>query len=134
MIRILLTTLSLFAFLGGSAQYRNNNFLFEKVDKQLQTNTTSEVETSKKTRFVPFYTENCSSGTSLSLPIGWSATANGGATSSWTWHNFSSFGANSIGSIASPTANNGWMLFDSDSIGNNCVCKPQGTLVSPSIN
>jgi Secretion system C-terminal sorting domain len=134
MIRILLITVSLFAFLGGSAQYRNNNFLFEKEEKQLQSNNSTNVENTKKTRFVPFYTENCASGTSLSLPLGWTSTAGGGALSSWSWHNFASFGSNSIGAIASPTAANGWMLFDSDSIGNNCICKPQGSLISPSIN
>lgn len=63
----------------------------------------------------PFVTENFSSGafSGTGLPTGWSAGTFSGF-STWHWTNTASSSTYSIGAIASPTASNGWMIFDAD--------------------
>jgi hypothetical protein len=71
-----------------------------------------------KTTGVPFVTETFASGTTTNLPTGWTAGSVGvpaGAT--WKWRMTATTGAYSIGVINSTTASNGWMVYDSDSIG-----------------
>lgn len=78
-----------------------------------------------------FYTETFDGG----LPAGWtvSGSAAGGG---WKWMNAASASPYSLGTIASTSASNGWMLYDSDSIGTAfpSVTPLEGYLTSGTIN
>lgn len=89
-----------------------------------------------KSTATPFWTENFGSGTSTSLPTGWTAVGNGSFGGTWKWIKKASSGDYNIGTIQSTTASNGWMIYDSDSIGKtNPTATPlEGWLTSPSIN
>jgi hypothetical protein len=93
----------------------------------------------KKTRSVPFWTDNfgavTGSGSSI-LPIGWTALSIVG-NGTWRWTNTASSGGFGIGALASPSNANGWMIYDSDSIANISGLVnggPAGELISPMIN
>ena len=89
-----------------------------------------------KTAAAAFWTEDFSSGTPTSLPSGWTAVGNSSFPATWKWANAASGTQFSIGAIQSTTASNGWMIYDSDSIGSlNATATPQeGWLTSPAIN
>ncbi len=88
-----------------------------------------------KTTAVPFVSEDFGSGTPTSLPTGWSASGSGSVTATWKWATAATTGAFSIGAINSPTATNGWMVYDSDSIGKlTPTVQISGYLQSPSYN
>jgi hypothetical protein len=67
----------------------------------------------KKFRATPFVTDDMGSGTSTTLPTGWSTTA----TFGWNHRTTAYTSGFSIGTIASTTASNGWLGYNSDSIG-----------------
>ncbi len=93
-----------------------------------------------KTTATPFYTETFGTGTRTSLPTGWTAPQIGGHAATWKWTNARSMGGSggnySIPAIASTSASDGWMIYDSDSIGdlNPSLIPIIGGLVSPVIN
>lgn len=84
-----------------------------------------------------FYTEDFNSGMWSGYPIGWTTGTFSGSTT-WHWANSPSTGGLSIGAIASPTAANGWMIFDADftlvggSTGGTTI--PSGYMQSPGID
>ncbi len=94
----------------------------------------SRKKSAARTTATCFYTEDFGTGTNTSLPTGWTAGTVVGGT--WRWRNTASNSAFSMGAMNSTTAANGWMIFDSDSIGNACgpTCTPIGWLQSPAIN
>jgi Secretion system C-terminal sorting domain len=68
------------------------------------------------------------------LPADWTAimaVGNGNATSNWNWTTTGPAGGFSIGALASTSAANGWMIFDSDL---NCSGAQDVWLVSPKLN
>ena len=81
----------------------------------------------------PFITEGFGSGTRTSLPTGWT-TSGGASGASWHWTNTAATGQFNIGVLNSTTAANGWMIFDSDSLGSitGAPNPMDGYLVSPS--
>lgn len=91
-----------------------------------------------KTTAVAFETEDFSSGTTTTLSAGWSAGSIGSvnANASWKWRQTAVTGIYNIGVINSTTASNGWMVYDSDSIGSAFpTANPiEGYLQSPSYN
>jgi hypothetical protein len=86
-----------------------------------------------KTTAATFFTENFGTGSAGVLPSGWTAAALTGP-GTWHWTNVASTSAFTMGAMASTTAANGWMIFDSDSLGTACSCAPSGYLQSPAIN
>lgn len=88
-----------------------------------------------KTTAAPFETDDFSSGSPNSLPTGWSAGSVLG-NGTWQWTSVSATGQYNIGAINSTTASNGWMIYDSDTIGLNTgnATVLEGWLQSPSYN
>lgn len=75
----------------------------------------------------PFWSEEFAD----SIPVGWTAlevAGNANATSNWVWTNSGPAGGFSTGPVASTSAANGWMLFDSDL---NCSSEQDVWLISP---
>lgn len=82
----------------------------------------------------PFYTEDFGSGAiSGGMPTGWSAGTYSGPVT-WHWASGPSSGLLSLGAMVSPSAYNGWMIFDADftTIGGSTV--PSGWLQSPMLD
>lgn len=77
---------------------------------------------------VAFYTQTFAGG----LPGSWSTGSFGGGT--WHYTTVASTSAYHLAALASTTAANGWMIFDSDSLGAACSCAPGGYLQSEAIN
>jgi hypothetical protein len=78
--------------------------------------------------------ETFGSGTSTSLPTGWSTSSlpsPGGGT--WKWANTASTSTYTMGSMSSTSASDGWMIFDSDLIGAISGGSPSGYFQSPAI-
>ena len=78
----------------------------------------------------PFWTEEFAD----SMPASWTALEVAGdmsAASNWVWSNSGPAGGFSIGPIASTSAANGWMLFDSDL---NCSGEQDVWLISPQLD
>jgi len=90
------------------------------------------VEEQKKTRGPIFWSEDFAGGTTSTLPAGWSTSA----PNSWKWRDVACTGNLNIGTINSATAGNGWLVFDSDSIGSlpGAPAAFNGWVQSPSIN
>jgi hypothetical protein len=87
-----------------------------------------------RTTAVTFATENFGSGGPGTLPTGWTAGSLAGP-GTWHWTTVASTSTYSMGAMHSTTAANGWMIFDSDSIGAVCgTCSPSGFLQSPAYN
>jgi hypothetical protein len=84
-----------------------------------------------KTTATAFITESFGSGSNGNLPTGWDAVSVQG-NGTWKWISQASAGQFSIGALNSTTAADGWMIYDSDSIGavNNATTL-QGYLQSP---
>ena len=81
-------------------------------------------------------TDNFGSTTSYTiLPTGWTAGATSGP-GTWHWANMASHAAYQIGAMVSPSSANGWMIFDSDSLGGATSTGPTpvGWLQSPAYN
>lgn len=89
----------------------------------------------KATAAVFWGPETFGSGSFGVLPTGWSAnsmpTAGGG---SWKWMNTASTSTYTMGAMTSSSAADGWMIFDSDSLGAATGGAPSGYLQSPLIN
>ncbi len=83
-----------------------------------------------KTTSTTLITEKFGSGTDSTLPTGWTTGSLAGS-GSWHWANKASTSTYSMGTMNSTTAANGWMIFDSDSMGTACHCAPAGWLQSP---
>ncbi|MEO6832822.1 MAG: T9SS type A sorting domain-containing protein [Chitinophagaceae bacterium] len=98
--------------------------------------TESKFAKNAKATATAFWTEDFSTGTATSLPAGWSVTAPSGQIGNWRWTNGPASGGFSVGVLKSTTAANGWMIFNSDSIGKlqPTTLPIQGSLISPSIN
>lgn len=75
--------------------------------------------------------ETFGTGSSSSLPTGWTAGAFSGGT--WKWMDVASTSPYTMGAMNSTTAADGWMIFDSDSIGAATGTAPSGWLQSPLI-
>lgn len=90
-----------------------------------------------KTTAAPFWTETFGSGTKTSLPTGWTATAGAGlSNATWYWTKNAASGNFNIGALNSTTASDGWMIYNSDSIGDlyPTTLPLTGSLISPVIN
>jgi len=100
--------------------------------------TASRHGSNAKVTAAPFYTETFGTGTRTSLPTGWTASAGGHPIHAATWHwtNTAATGLYNIGALNSTTKADGWMIYDSDSIGdlNPSALPLTGSLVSPAIN
>jgi len=87
----------------------------------------------KTTSTVFWGPETFGSGTSSTLPTGWTANSMpspGGGT--WKWANTASTSPYTMGAMHSTTASDGWMIFDSDLLGIGGGT-PSGYLQSPAI-
>lgn len=90
-----------------------------------------------KTTAAPFWSETFGSGSTGNLPTGWSATAGAGlGNATWYWTKSAASGSFNIGALNSTTASNGWMIYNSDSIGDlfPTTLPLTGSLISPVIN
>lgn len=98
--------------------------------------TQSKYATHAKVAATAFWTEDFSTGSSTTFPAGWSATKPSGQIGNWKWTKVAAIGGFSIGALNSSTAANGWMIFDSDSIGDlqPSTLPIRGSLISPTIN
>jgi len=86
-----------------------------------------------KTTSLTIATETFGTGSDSTLPLGWTAGIIAGP-GTWHWTNVASTSAYSMGPMNSTTSANGWMIFDSDSLGDTCHCAPAGWLQSPAYN
>ncbi|MFM2388365.1 MAG: hypothetical protein RL660_3122 [Bacteroidota bacterium] len=95
----------------------------------------------RKTRFTPFYTETFGTYTGAgasAVPTGWTAVSTNG-NGTWQWTNQATSGAFNVGTIASTSSADGWILYNSDSIGNvsgfpQGALGPAGHITSPTID
>jgi len=141
----LLTTVGLLAF-GANAQSTqshviraNSNSNVTTLEKYTATPASSVNRASlsqvARTTATPFYTETFGSGTTTTLPTGWTATGNSSFPGTWKWRNVACTGQFNIGVINSTTAANGWMVYDSDSLGDLSPAVPiEGWLTSGTIS
>ncbi len=121
---ILLFTMGL-AYTAVNAQYAHNLMTTGNMKKTVAASSerarvvSPELShSSARTTSTPFWTENCGTGTSSSLPTGWTTGAMPGYTvGNWKWAGAATTGSYSIGVINSTTSANGWLVFDSDSLG-----------------
>ncbi len=100
----------------------NPHKMVQQNEAAAQTFATSAV--GHKGTLPAFYTQDFNGG----IPMGWTST--GG------WHHttVASTSAYHLAALASTTASNGWMIFDSDSLGTACSCAPTGYLQSAPIS
>jgi len=137
MNKIILLLAGIFSIFSANAQYMGSA-------AGIQTNNTKQLPfikghginrpahhlAAKTTSVTTIATETFGTGTTTSLPTGWTAGAYAGGT--WHWTNMAdTSSAYSLGTMNSTTAGNGWMIFDSDSMGTACSCAPAGWLQSP---
>ncbi|MES2704329.1 MAG: T9SS type A sorting domain-containing protein [Bacteroidota bacterium] len=120
-----------FLLLAGSIVALSSNAQIAKHFQALHETRTAMPATQKsfvpkplvfgKTTAATFYTQTFAGG----LPTGWSVGTTVGGT--WRWTTAGSSSAFTMGAMASTTASNGWMIYDSDSIGAVCgSCAPSG--------
>ena len=136
MKKLLLLLAGSMVALGANAQYARHTF--DGMSQQHKTVSPGKTiaparHSAARTTATPFLTENFGTGTSTTLPTGWTAGIITGP-GTWHWSKVASTSAYSIGVMASTTASNGWMIFDSDSLGTVCSCAPAGWLQSPVYN
>ena len=124
--------------LGAQAQNSNKPYRMDKANNQVMANEMPKplhisLGSAAKTTATPFWTESFGSGNATTLPTGWSAAGGNGVNLTWKWTNAASTGAFTLGPLNSTTASNGWMIYDSDVIGdaNPTVTPLVGTLTSP---
>ncbi len=86
-----------------------------------------------KTTSFTIATETFGTGTDTTLPAGWTSGIING-TGAWHWSDWASTSVNTMGLMYSTTAADGWMIFDADSINNDCSCAPSAWLQSPAYN
>ena len=87
---------------------------------------------SAKVRGPIFWQSDLSGGSTNSLPAGWTTST----PNSWKWRDVACTGGFNIGTINSATAANGWLVFDSDSIGSlpGAPASFDGWVQTPSIS
>ena len=123
--------------LGANAQYAKHNtdatVASHKTTSSAKAPHAPVSHPGARTTSACTYTESFGTGTSSSLPTGWTAGVISG-TGTWHWDNVASTSAYTLGVLNSTTASDGWMIFDSDSIGTACSCAPAGWLQSPVYN
>ena len=78
-------------------------------------------------------TETFGTGTDSTIPAGWTSGIING-TGDWHWSDWASTSMNTMGLMYSTTAADGWVIFDADSINNDCSCAPSAWLQSPAYN
>lgn len=88
------------------------------------------------TTATPFWQETFGSGTNTTLPTNWTATGNAQQSATWKWRKTAVTSQYNIGVINSTTASDGWMVYDSDSIGaaTTTTSTIEGYLTSPTIS
>jgi len=140
MKKLLLLLAGSLSMAGANAQYAKNNSMVlspntkgAPIIASRDGRQTPAHKLAARTTAVTIATENFGSGTASTLPTGWTTGIISGP-GKWHWSNVASTSAYSLGTIASTTASNGWMIFDSDSIGTACGCAPAGWLQSPAYN
>jgi hypothetical protein len=132
MKKVLLLTLGGMIALGANAQYAKhvNHSVVRNVERSISEKKTAGSLPLKaaRTTSTTFYTQTFAGG----LPSGWTTGVITGGT--WKWTMTASTSAFTMGAMMSTTASNGWMIFDSDSIGAACSCAPAGWLQSAAID
>lgn len=140
MKRLLLLLIGGGITMGANGQYAKN--VFNGGSVRASKKAISELERAyrplnlggtARTTATAFATETFGSGTASTLPTGWTAGSFVG-TGTWKWTNVATTGSYSIGTIASTTAADGWMVYDSDGIGAAGSVKPSGWMQSPVYN
>jgi len=142
MKKLLLLLAGTISIVGANAQYaKNNSLLFNGNSRKAAVAEPFKAEAAPhhavaKTTLAGIATETFGTGTPTTLPTGWSAGVIGGAVGKWHWTNTAATSTYSgfMGTMHSTTASNGWMIYDSDSIGTACSCTPAGWLQSPAYN
>lgn len=92
--------------------------------------------TAAKTTATTFWgAETFGSGTTSTLPTGWTTGSMPGAIGTWKWTDVASTSTFTMGAMSSASASDGWMIFDSDAIGaaGGASSIPSGYLQSPAI-
>jgi hypothetical protein len=147
---LLLSTICLCAIAGANAQYARQSIVNTDNSKKIpfaDVNSGHGIAVPKRsvidnigarttTTVIPGTTDDFGSTTSYAvLPTGWSAGILSGP-GTWHWANMVSHAPFQIGTINSPSASNGWMIFDSDSLGGAVSTGPSpcGWLQSPPYN
>lgn len=114
--------------LDNGSKGKTHTAPFVKVEQK-----NSFLSSLQRTTSTPFAgPETFGTGTSSTLPTGWTRSGGG----SWKWMNVASTSAYTLGALNSTTAADGWMIFDSDSIGtaNGSLNPIEGYLISPTYN
>jgi len=85
----------------------------------------------------PFYTENFSSGTTSTLPTGWSVSNSNSTTANWAWKiggGGGQFPVAALAANANTTPANGSMIYDSDNLCGASGVSAKANLTSPVID
>src|SRR5437879_3955561 len=107
---------------SANAQNMKNDPAYCNSKKDRVVNTTTQQgtlpahHTGARTTTTTFYTEDFHTGTYTTMPTGWTTGVITGP-GAWHWANTASSSTYSLGTLASTTGANGWMIFDSDSLG-----------------
>ena len=120
---------------SANAQYIRNDASRRHADNVPFVNTHANApvhHSGARTTTTAFVTEDFGSGGPGILPAGWTVGSIAGGV--WKWTDHASTSSYTMGAMASSSASNGWMIFDSDSIGAACSCAPAGYLQSPPYN
>ena len=140
MKKITTTTVCILLALNAMAQHSATRFTNKCTDargRQLNIGQSSNNSTPRisgaRTTAVSIAGETFGTGTRTTLPTGWTTGIING-TGAWHWTKDSSTSGNSLGYMHSTTAADGWMIFDADSLQNDCSCAPSAWLQSPAYN
>jgi len=104
------------------------------INRNIGAKQSSKRHSAERITSVPFVTETFGGGTSTTLPTGWTTGSLSGSSVSWQWRLSGDASGYGIGEIKSTTASNGFMMYNSDSIGTDCSCASSGWLQSPAYN
>ncbi len=127
----------LMSALGQTGATNNTNFFkmgeIPRIDVAPKNQNHSKVKEGARATTVTIASEHFGSGTDTSLPTGWTAGVISGP-GKWHWSHHASSSSNTMDTMKSTTASNGWMIFDADSFQFDCSCAPSGWLQSPAYN
>ena len=116
----------------------NNNTVVTQKQSMLSVQNSVEVDAfQSSSNAVPFYSENFSSGTTTTLPTGWTVSNSAGGTANWKWRIGGGQGLYPVAALAATpqtTPANGAMIFDSDFLCGTSGLSYIARLVSPTIN
>jgi hypothetical protein len=122
---------------GQVAKHTNRSVMFNTSEKMQNAGEpvpaklgVNQPHSGARTTSTVFYTQDFAGG----IPSGWTTGVFPGGGASWKWTNHASPSTFSMGAMMSTTASNGWMIFDSDSIGAWCSCDPAGWLQTDALN